>query len=141
MSERDTLVRGVLTTFELAKQHKGAAVVANLPLGWRLEARCHDSGMSVYDEPDALLSPTTGVARGLTFSLRVEDGIVLSTWPALRRKLQETLAQLSDPSTQGNEEGARRRGSRKRLRPLEFWANERVVYDRGEIVGAIVHDS
>jgi hypothetical protein len=38
------------------------------------------------------------------------------------------------------EESGTRRSGRDRIRPLDFWANERVVYERGQICGVITND-
>ena len=38
------------------------------------------------------------------------------------------------------EESGTRRSGRDRIRPLDFWVNERVVYERGQICGVITND-
>ena len=115
------LVRGLLSGFELAKTCDGAVNV-ELPFGWQLDAHAEKGPADSDDDDEDMPS----VARGLKFVLSLPDGTEISTWPALRKALQETLqgeAREANPLTQDEENC--RRGSRKRMRPLEYWANER----------------
>ena len=143
------LVRGILTGLELAKSCT-PAVTVDLPLGWQLEAQSTEIS-GVVD--------AQAVDSGVEFTLCLPDGTELSTWKGLARQLREVLAEpvavkpkavkpkavkpevvRSEPEPEANGEDCRR-GSRKRHRPLEFWANERVVYEKGVCVGAIVHSA
>ena len=123
MSQRNAsreLVRGLLSGFELAKTCDGAINV-DLPFGWQLETYA-EKGPADSDDEEGLPS----VVRGLKFVLTLPDGTQVSTWSGLRKALQETLqaeAREANPLTQDEENC--RRGSRKRMRPLEYWSNER----------------
>ena len=123
-AEHAALVRGLLTGFELAKsQPHSGAVVVDLPLNWRLEARCSRDASAA----DAFAVEETSVAAGITFSVRLPTGVEVRSWEQLCRALRE-LSNAPTPRDMAPatrvEEGVRR-GNRKRLRPLEYWSNER----------------
>lgn len=113
-----TLVRGMLTAFELAKAQK-STVAVDLPLGWKLEVNGIECTAAADEDAD--------VAAGLSFSVHLPSGVEVRSWSHLRQQLhalQHGMTQSKKaPPTYADE--APRRGSRKRLRPLEYWANER----------------
>ena len=118
-SEHSALVRGLLTGFELAKSQGGAAVAVDLPLGRKLQACC--PAVESEDEDSEL-----GVAQGVSFTLSLPDGTEIRSWKSLGRWLQDVApAQAPEAKFSACDDSASRRGSRKRMRPLEYWANER----------------
>ena len=72
--------------------------------------------------------------------MTLEDGTEVRSWEELRECLQAVLAPDAREAPPMTDDSCRR-GSRKRMRHLEYWANERVVYQAGVIVGAVVRDA
>ena len=125
-SEHSALVRGLLTGFELAKSQDGAAVAVDLPLGGKLQACCPAADCQDADSD-------LGVAQGVSFTLSLPDGTEIRSWKSLRRWLQDAAtAPAPEAKFSACDESAScaRRGSRKRMRPLEYWANERACGGR-----------
>ena len=77
-SDHSALVHGLLTGFELAKAER-SAVTVDLPHGWRLEAE------AALDQDD------DSVEDGISFVVHLPDGTMISSWNALRKRLQDTM--------------------------------------------------
>ena len=62
----------------------------------------------------------------MSFTVRLPDGTEISSWPRLSVALRE-LHEAHDPETNPltQPEANRRTSGRQRMRPLEWWSNER----------------
>ena len=126
------------------------------------------------EEADTIGSTNGGVASRLSFTVHLPNGSEIRSWSRLSVALQQlhkTNTPEANPHTHADDDAGRRQSSRKRMRPLEYWANERklphvesppasshrvpgahvratccpwltgVLYDSGEVVGAISGDT
>ena len=113
MAPKAAVLRALATALELSAScnEDGCGVTTvTLPNGWVVNARAPDS-----------------------FDIELPDG----TKCASPKAIQQLLQSLDEPQSM---EDTTRKSGRNRMRPLDFWANERVVYGQGEVIGVVVNN-
>ena len=134
------LRRAIATALELAEQQRRQPLdddddVLDSDEGSDEE----ESGLTTVELPNGWILTA---ASAEDFELELPDGSICTTHEALRKQLDALDNGQNDaekaPPLPADDDVTRKSG-RKRMKPLDFWANERVVYDHGEVIGALVN--